>query len=41
MLERHHIEETINNMINDINYIKLSVYSNKKSMRDNECKNYV
>ena len=28
MLYRHHIDETINNMLNDINYIKFSVYTN-------------
>lgn len=27
MITRHHIEDTINNMLNDINYIKLSIYS--------------
>ncbi len=31
MLERHHIESTINNMLEDINYIKLSLYTNNKS----------
>lgn len=26
MLDRHHIDSVINNMLDDINYIKLSVY---------------
>ena len=26
MVTRHHIEDTINNMLSDINYIKISVY---------------
>lgn len=30
MLERHHIDEEINNMLNDINYIKLSIYKNRR-----------
>lgn len=30
MLSRHHIESTINNMLDDINYIKLSVYNSNK-----------
>ncbi len=27
MLDRHHVDEVINSMLSDINYIKLSVYS--------------
>lgn len=30
MIERHHIEETINSMLNDINYIKMSIYNSDK-----------
>jgi len=30
MLERTHIEDTINNMLNDINYIKFSIYTSGK-----------
>lgn len=33
MITRHHIEDTINNMLNDINYIKLNIYSNSKNFK--------
>lgn len=33
MLERVHIEDTINNMLNDINYIKFSIYTNGKKSK--------
>lgn len=33
MIERHHIEETINNMLNDIDYIKMSIYNSDKHNR--------
>lgn len=33
MVTRHHIEDTINNMLNDINYIKLNIYSNSKNFK--------
>ncbi len=29
MLERHHIDEVINEMLNDINYIKMCIYKEK------------
>ncbi len=29
MLERHHIDEVINDMLNDINYIKMCIYKEK------------
>lgn len=32
MIERHHIDETINSMLNDINYIKMSIYNSDKHM---------
>lgn len=30
MLERHQIDDIINNMIDDINYIKISIYQNRE-----------
>lgn len=30
MLERHHIDNAINDMLDDINYIKMSVYQNRE-----------
>jgi hypothetical protein len=30
MLDRHHIEDVINNMLSDINYIKLNIYECSK-----------
>lgn len=33
MVERHHIDETINNMLNDINFIKMSIYNSDKYNR--------
>ncbi len=29
-MERHHVDEIINNMLSDINYIKMHVYQNKE-----------
>ena len=29
-MNRHHIESTINNMLEEINYIKISIYSENK-----------
>ena len=34
MLEREHIEDTINNMLIDINYIKFSIYTNSKRLKN-------
>ena len=28
MLERHQVDDIINNMLEDINYIKISIYQN-------------
>ncbi len=33
MIERHHIEETINNMLSDIDFIKMSIYNSGKHTR--------
>ncbi len=33
MIERHHIDETINSMLNDINYIKMSIYNSDKHIK--------
>ena len=34
MLKREHIEDTINNMLIDINYIKFSIYTNGKKLNN-------
>jgi hypothetical protein len=30
MLDRHQVDDIINNMIEDINYIKISIYQNRE-----------